>query len=62
MRCQLLRTTRGDQPIRHRILGVVEGDLDRSLHAGLQHQVSPGIGVHAGALTRLLSRQRKTRI
>ena len=58
--CQPLRASGRDQPVRHRILWVVQGDLDRRLDVGPKHQVSSRIGLDASPATCLLSGQRAT--
>ena len=42
---QPLRVSGGDQPVRHWIVWVIEGDLDRCLDIGPEHQVSAGVGL-----------------
>ena len=50
-----MRVSGRNQPVRHRIVWVVEDDLDRCLDVGPKHQVSSGIGLDASAATCLLS-------
>jgi len=50
-----LRMSGRDNPIRHRVIWVIEADLNRRLDVGTEHHVSSGIGLDASAARRFLN-------